>query len=161
MTQVVQHMKAFASQILVYGCYGRFFQHNDLHTPESLKTWLHEKLDAVGGDYQLQTRCSGPAFLTEPLVRSQTWKLDPGQQLGRDVCEYLREIPGPLDRVPHFLPGQNPFLDEIVDWYGLPLDGIRGGADTIYPEYRNRMVLPDNPPEVCTVYCTLGMAGGG
>lgn len=39
---------------------------NDLHTPESLKAWLHEKLDAVGGDYQLRTRCSGPAFLTEP-----------------------------------------------------------------------------------------------
>jgi succinyl-diaminopimelate desuccinylase len=39
---------------------------NDLHTPESLKIWLHEKLDAVGGDYELQTRCSGPAFLTEP-----------------------------------------------------------------------------------------------
>ena len=39
---------------------------NDLHTPESLKVWLHEKLDAVGGDYQLQTRCSGPAFLTKP-----------------------------------------------------------------------------------------------
>lgn len=39
---------------------------NDLHTPESLKIWLHEKLDTVGGDYELQTRCSGPAFLTEP-----------------------------------------------------------------------------------------------
>ena len=39
---------------------------NDLHTPEKLKVWLHEKLDAVGGDYELQTRCSGPAFLTEP-----------------------------------------------------------------------------------------------
>ncbi|MGI9487444.1 MAG: succinyl-diaminopimelate desuccinylase [Geminicoccaceae bacterium] len=39
---------------------------NDLHTPEKLKVWLHEKLDAVGGDYQLRTRCSGPAFLTQP-----------------------------------------------------------------------------------------------
>jgi len=39
---------------------------NDLHTPETLKGWLHEKLDAVGADYQLMTRCSGPAFLTEP-----------------------------------------------------------------------------------------------
>lgn len=39
---------------------------NDLHTPDELKIWLHEKLDAVGADYELQTRCSGPAFLTEP-----------------------------------------------------------------------------------------------
>ena len=26
-----------------------------------MKSWI-----AVGGDYQLQTRCSGPAFLTKP-----------------------------------------------------------------------------------------------
>ncbi|MEZ5934384.1 MAG: succinyl-diaminopimelate desuccinylase [Alphaproteobacteria bacterium] len=39
---------------------------NDLHTPDSLIAWLHEKLDSVGGNYELQTRCSGPAFLTEP-----------------------------------------------------------------------------------------------
>ena len=39
---------------------------NDLHTPESLEAWLREKLDSVGADYSLQTRCSGPAFLTEP-----------------------------------------------------------------------------------------------
>ena len=39
---------------------------NDRHTPESLEAWLREKLDSVGGNYQLQTRCSGPAFLTEP-----------------------------------------------------------------------------------------------
>ncbi len=39
---------------------------NDRHTPESLEAWLREKLDSVGTNYQLQTRCSGPAFLTEP-----------------------------------------------------------------------------------------------
>ena len=38
---------------------------NDRHTPESLEAWLREKLDSVGSNYQLQTRCSGPAFLTE------------------------------------------------------------------------------------------------
>jgi len=39
---------------------------NDLHTPETLKVWLHEKLDEIGCDYELQTRCSGSAFITEP-----------------------------------------------------------------------------------------------
>lgn len=39
---------------------------NDRHTPQSLETWLREKLDKAGGRYQLETRCSGPAFLTEP-----------------------------------------------------------------------------------------------
>lgn len=113
------------------------------------------------GDYlTITTAIDDPAFLTEPLVRSQTWKLDPGQQLGRDVCEYTVEIPGPIDRVPHYLPGQNPYLNEIIDWYGLPVDGARGGAGTIYPEYRERMVLPENVPEVCTLYCSCGLGGG-
>jgi succinyl-diaminopimelate desuccinylase len=39
---------------------------NDHHTPESLEAWLRARLDGVGGRYQLQTRCSGPAFVTEP-----------------------------------------------------------------------------------------------
>ncbi len=39
---------------------------NDRHTPESLEAWLREKLDSVGGNYELQTRCSGAAFITEP-----------------------------------------------------------------------------------------------
>jgi len=39
---------------------------NDRHTPLSLEAWLREKLDSIGGNYELQTRCSGPAFLTEP-----------------------------------------------------------------------------------------------
>lgn len=39
---------------------------NDRHTPEQLEAWLREKLDGVGGNYTLKTRCSGPAFLTEP-----------------------------------------------------------------------------------------------
>ncbi len=39
---------------------------NDRHTAASLEAWLREKLDGVGGSYELQTRCSGPAFLTKP-----------------------------------------------------------------------------------------------
>jgi succinyl-diaminopimelate desuccinylase len=39
---------------------------NDHHTPEGLEAWLRARLDGVGGRYQLQTRCSGPAFVTEP-----------------------------------------------------------------------------------------------
>jgi hypothetical protein len=98
----------------------------------------------------------GELYCTHSLVRSQTWVYDPTQQMARDVCRYIREIPGPIDRVPNFLPEENPYLEEIVEWYGVPLDGMRGGSDTIYPEYRDRMVLPDNPPEVCTLYCDCG-----
>lgn len=39
---------------------------NDLHTGDSLTSWLHEQCDAVGGQYELDIRVSGEAFLTPP-----------------------------------------------------------------------------------------------
>jgi hypothetical protein len=97
-----------------------------------------------------------PAFLTEPLVRSQTWLLAPAQRLGRDVCVYVPELPGAPDYVPNHLPGTNPFLREVIDSYGLPEDGVRGGSDTLYPEYQRRMRLPDAIPLQCGRYCRCG-----
>jgi len=109
------------------------------------------------GEYlTITTLIRDPAFLTEPLVRSQTWLLAPEQRLGRDVCVYVPEVPAPPDYVPSHLPGTNPFLREIIDWYGLPEDGARGGAETIYPEYLENMRLPPNPPVQCTRYCRCG-----
>ncbi|NBB83769.1 MAG: succinyl-diaminopimelate desuccinylase [Alphaproteobacteria bacterium] len=39
---------------------------NDRHTGESLIAWLRRSFDAVGGDYDLDVRVSGEAFLTPP-----------------------------------------------------------------------------------------------
>jgi len=110
----------------------------------------------------VQTVITDPAFLTEPLVRSQTWVLDPTQQMGRDICETVSETPRPADDVPNHLPGTNPFLHEVADWYGLPYEATRGGAETMYPEYRKKMGRPTNPPPaVCVRYCDCGLDGRG
>jgi hypothetical protein len=106
------------------------------------------------------TVITDPVFLTEPLVRSQTWILDPGQQIGKNVCEYAPEVPKPPGTVPSHLPGTNPFLHEVADWYGLPYEATRGGAETLYPEYQLKVPKPTNPPDRCTRYCTCGMDGG-
>lgn len=112
------------------------------------------------GEYlTVTTAITDPAFLTEPLVRSQTWVLDPGQQLGRSTCDYLVEFPSERD-VPHILPGQNPYMDLMPDWYGLPLEGVRGGSATIYPEYVEQIVRPENVPLQCDRYCTCGANNG-
>lgn len=39
---------------------------NDLHTGASLTEWLHERCRAMGGQYDLDIRISGEAFLTPP-----------------------------------------------------------------------------------------------
>ena len=106
------------------------------------------------GDYlTVTTVIDDPVFLTEPLVRSDNWFLDPGQHIGIFGCEYAAELPRPEGTVPHHLPGTNPFLKEFAAWYGLPYEATRGGAETLYPEYRSKLGAY-KPPEKCDRYCT-------
>ncbi len=62
---------------------------------------------------------------------------------------------------PHHLPGENPFLHDVANLYGLPYEPTRGGAKTMYPEYRKAMPKPEHPLEKCERYCTCGQNGGG
>ena len=39
---------------------------NDLHSGESILAWVRERLDSVGGEYELETRLTGESFLTPP-----------------------------------------------------------------------------------------------
>ncbi|MBV9397967.1 MAG: hypothetical protein JO062_08300 [Bryobacterales bacterium] len=106
------------------------------------------------GDYlTVTTVIEDPVFLTEPLVRSDNWFVDPGQHIGIFGCEYAAELPRPEGTVPHHLPGTNPFLKEFAGWYGLPYEATRGGAETLYPEYRSKLG-EYKPPEKCERYCT-------
>jgi len=128
--------------------------------PRSDKSWFTEHWVRHGNYLTVTTVITDPAFLTEPLVRSQTWVLDPGQQLGKDICEYVPEIPKPADFIPNYPPGTNPFLHEVADWYGLPYEATRGGAETLYPEYKLKMTKPEKSPGKCERYCTCGQNGG-
>jgi cyclase len=77
-----------------------------------------------------------PDYLTEPLVRSATYVRAPSLQLPAYPCQPEDEqAPGAKYRVPHYLLGENPFLTEVAIKYKMPLEGVRGGAETIYPEW--------------------------
>jgi hypothetical protein len=79
-----------------------------------------------------------PVYLEEPYLRSQTWVLDPTTLVVPEPCEPALEFARPPGDVPHYLPGTNPHLSEMADRYNLPPDAVRGGAETLYPEYRKR-----------------------
>ena len=98
-----------------------------------------------------------PVLLSEPLVRSENWYLDPGQHTPPFFCEYANEVPAPVGKVPHHLPGANPFLTEMADSYGVPREATRGGAETMYPEYRKVMGKPAVQLERCLRFCTCSM----
>ena len=86
-----------------------------------------------------------PDYLTEPFVRSATYVRAPNLQLPAYPCQPEEYQPGDTYRVPHYLPGDNPYLTESAFKYKAPLEGMRGGVETMYPEWRARgMTLP--PP---------------
>ena len=83
----------------------------------------------------LVTVVTDPVYLTEPLVRTSDWVLDPGLQLSPFSCIPTVEIERPRGAVPHHLPGTNEFLTEYATRHGLPQAAARGGASTMYPDY--------------------------
>jgi cyclase len=83
------------------------------------------------------TIASDPVYLTEPYIRSQEFGLmERGNTNWLYNCEYVSEVPGDKNRVPHFLPGENPFKGEFAARHAMPEGGVRGGAETLLPGWR-------------------------
>jgi hypothetical protein len=107
--------------------------------PESDRATLIEHFVRHGNYLTHISVVTDPVYLTEPLVRTQNFVLHERQlppQAWVWPCEIVVEIAGrPREAVPHFLPGQNPFVREFADRYGIPFEAAMGGAATMYPEY--------------------------
>jgi hypothetical protein len=89
-----------------------------------------------------------PVYLTEPLIRTEHWVLNPGYGLGSSTCIPKHEVDKPSGWVPHHLPGTNEWLTEYPSKFGIPLEAARGGAEEMYPEYMQKLAtLPPPPPQ--------------
>ena len=80
-----------------------------------------------------------PVYLTEPFVRTTDFEFDARQEIAPYPCEAVVEVIRPKGTVPSHLPGKNTFLAEFPATYGLPEEAARGGAETMYPEYRQKL----------------------
>jgi glyoxylase-like metal-dependent hydrolase (beta-lactamase superfamily II) len=78
-----------------------------------------------------------PHYLSEPLVRTNGFRLTPNPAMQPYPCYPTVEVPRARGEVPSYLPGENPFLEEYAKKHHLPLEGVRGGADTALPEFLN------------------------
>jgi glyoxylase-like metal-dependent hydrolase (beta-lactamase superfamily II) len=80
-------------------------------------------------------------YLTEPMVRTTDFQIATLDNAAWTwPCEYVEEITGrPKGEVPHYLPGENPYLDEFVKRTGAPAVAVKGGPETIYPEYQEQL----------------------
>jgi hypothetical protein len=78
-----------------------------------------------------------PIYLSEPFMQSISYKLDTHTEVEYFPCTVITEnISG---KFPHHLPGKNPYLREYAQDNGIPYEAARGGAETMYPDFRVKM----------------------
>jgi hypothetical protein len=116
--------------------------------PNSEFTTMIEHFVRHGNIFTHVSIVTDPVYLTEPLVKSTDFRLNERPQ-GNWLwpCEYVDEVAGQIrGAVPHYLPGKSPFYGEFAKKYGLPLEATRGGAETMYPEYVQKIKNLPPPP---------------
>ena len=96
-----------------------------------------------------------PVYLTEPQVISRSWQLDPNGNIATvgPPCVPAAELDVKEGTVPHYLPGKNPWVNEMMDRYHIPAAAAQGDAQTMYPEFRKTLKDSYIAPAVCTRYC--------
>jgi hypothetical protein len=107
--------------------------------PRSDKAVLTEHWIRNGDFLTVVTIIHDPVYLTEPFIRTTDYELALNQQIPPYPCGVVQEIDRDRHEVPHFLPGTNPYLTEFATRHGLPPDAARGGAETMYPDYMQKM----------------------
>jgi hypothetical protein len=108
--------------------------------PQSDRITLTERFSLHGPVLTYVGVADDPVYLTEPLVKSTNMLRNPRplapQQLLYPCTSVVEIASQPRGAAPHYLPGQNPFLKEFAAEYKLPETAVRGGAATMYPEFR-------------------------
>jgi glyoxylase-like metal-dependent hydrolase (beta-lactamase superfamily II) len=115
--------------------------------PRSDRATLTEHWIRHGDQLTLVSIVHDPVYLTEPFVRTTDFVMDLRQRIDPYPCEAVEEVDRPAGKVPHHLPGANPFLGEFPARRGIPEQAARGGPATMMPEYR---VNPSSSPAPST-----------
>jgi hypothetical protein len=79
-----------------------------------------------------------PIYFSEPHIETKTYERD-GSVMRIVGPPCVPGFEGASGEVPHFLPGKNPYVDELTKAFGVPSDAVLGRAETLYPEYRRKM----------------------
>jgi hypothetical protein len=100
-----------------------------------------------------------PIYFSEPYYITRTFAMTPTPvNTAGPPCitgdEGVEE-----GRVPHYLPGKNPLLDEMTKIY-IPREATLGGAETMYPAFRDKIKDKFSIPPKCKRNCGAGGGGG-
>jgi hypothetical protein len=107
--------------------------------PRSDKATLTEHWIRHGDYLTIAVIMNDPVYLTEPVMRTTEYGLRPNALVAPYPCGIVSEIDREKGVVPSHMPGTNPYLHEFADTHELPYEATRGGAETMYPEYIQKM----------------------
>jgi hypothetical protein len=115
--------------------------HRRENLPSSDELTLIEHFVRYGNLITHITIADDPIFLAEPLVKSEEFQYTANPNTFNPFwpCESIEEGERPRGEVPHYLPGENPWMAEYAATHNLPQEATLGGPETTYPEYRARL----------------------
>jgi len=90
------------------------------------------------------TIATDPLYLTEPMIRASEYRLILPLRIPPYPCTVIEEVDRPSGVVPHYLPGQNPFLTEWGQKYNVPQEAAGGGAASMHPELPKKILKDRN-----------------
>lgn len=126
------------------------------HSDQATIDWFITRHDDI---LTMTMIVNDPIYFEEPFIRNASWRLDPSIQVLPEPCEPQAEIDRPQGAVPHYLPGTNPFLNEMTRLFNIPAEAARGGAETMHPEYRKTLRDTYVAPQRCLRNCCGGAPG--
>jgi len=98
-----------------------------------------------------------PVYLAEPYVLTEIFRQGSGASgFPLTACEPIEELPTLHENpalVPHYLPGENKWTNELTQNRGIPVEAALGGPQTMYPEYRKVLKDTYKMPDKCKVDC--------
>lgn len=118
--------------------------------PMSARAVATERFIRHGDRFTHTMYLEDPVFLAEPLLKSEDFvrltNVAPNLYQNWLSCQPDDEIARPKGVVPHHLPGTNPDLVEFASRHRIPVEATRGGPETMYPEYIEKMKQMNVPP---------------
>jgi hypothetical protein len=121
--------------------------------PSSDQTTMRAHFVRHGDLLTITGRIEDPVNLDGPYYLTRVFQLTGGTPI-RTIGAPCSGAPEgvPEGAVRHYLPGKNPFLEQVTQYYNIPLDAVLGGRETMYPEYRkklkDRYVIPAKCPNL-------------
>jgi len=117
--------------------------------PSSDLATMTTRFSRHGDILTVTARIDDPVNLTEPFYLTRTFVLGKTPLNPASWPCTVGDEGVPKGVVPHYLPGQNPFLDEVTRLYGIPVEAVLGGSETMYPEFRRKIREKYVRPEPC------------